>query len=212
MPGSHICFEGIGCAFAGGVSFAYDGAMTTLTILPAVDTPHLLLREMLENDVEDLTSFVTQPRYQRFISHKLRNDAEVRAFVKRHILAQGEGRRRIFHLAAEENMSGEVVGDAFIITHADMSLEIGWGVHPALWRMGFGTEIGRALLAQGFERLKAEHIWCKIMAPNMASSRLAKRIGMHLVSKQDDYPLGQGRSESVEVYALNADAYFELPY
>ena len=186
--------------------------MTTLTILPPVATPHLVLREMHEMDVEDLTAFVTQPRYQRYISHKLKSDAEVRAFVKRHILAQGDGRRRIYHLAAEEAMSGEVVGDAFLISHADSSLEVGWGVHPAMWRMGFGTEIGRALLALSYERLKVDHVWCKVMTANIASSRLAKRIGMHLVRTQGDYPTGIGRSESIEVYALNADAYFELPY
>jgi [ribosomal protein S5]-alanine N-acetyltransferase len=186
--------------------------MTTLTILPAIETPHLLLREMREEDVEDLTAFVTQSRYQRYITHKLRNDAEVRAFVKRHILAQGDGRRRIYHLSAEETMSGEVVGDAFIISHADASLELGWGVHPALWRMGFGTEIGRALLALSFERLKAEHVWCKVMTANTASTRLARRIGMHLTGSQTEYPVGQGRSEPVDIYGLNTDAYFELPY
>ncbi len=194
------------------MGFAYDQVMATLTILPEIETPHLVLREMQESDVEDLTSFVTQARYQRYISHKLRNDAEVRAFVRRHILAQGDGRRRIYHLSAEETMSGEVVGDAFIIAHQDASLEVGWGVHPALWRMGFGTEIGHALMAYCFERLKADHVWCKVMTANIASTRLARRIGMHQTGTQADYPVGQGRSEPVDIYALNADAYFEQPY
>jgi [ribosomal protein S5]-alanine N-acetyltransferase len=186
--------------------------MGTLTILPAIVTPHLVLREMQESDVEDLTAFVTQPRFQRFISHRLRNDAEVRAFVKRHILAQGDQRRRIYHLAAEEIMSGEVIGDAFIIAHADSSFEIGWGVHPAMWRMGFGTEIGRALLALAIERLKGDHVWCKVMITNIASSRLARRIGMHKVHTHVQYPLGQGQQENVDVYGLNSEAYYELGY
>ncbi len=197
---------------AAGAIIAYDESMTTLTILPSIETPHLILREMQENDVEDLTAFVTQSRYQRYITHKLRNDSEVRAFVNRHILAQRDGRRRIYHLAAEETMSGEVVGDAFMIAHADASLELGWGVHPALWRMGFGTEIGRALLALGFERLRVQHVWSKVMTSNVASSRLARRIGMHLTSTKPEYPVGQGRTEAVEIFGLNADAYFELPY
>jgi [ribosomal protein S5]-alanine N-acetyltransferase len=186
--------------------------MATLTILPPIATPHLVLREMQEGDAEDFNAFVTQPRYQRYISHRLRSDAEVRAFVKRHILAQGDQRRRIYHLAAEETMSGEVIGDAFIIAHADSSYEIGWGLHPAMWRMGFGTEIGRALLGLTFERLKAEHVWCKVMVSNVASLRLAKRIGLHQVHTHVEYPLGQGRNENVDVLALNAEAYFELGY
>ncbi len=186
--------------------------MTTLTILPAIETPHLLLREIEEKDAGDLALFITQPRYQRYISHRLKNDAEVGAFVKRHIMAQRDGRRRIFHLAAEESSSGEVVGDAFIIAHADATFEIGWGLHPALWRMGFGTEIGRALLSLAFERLKADKVWCKVMTPNVGSTRLAKRIGMHMTHASKDYPIGQGRTEAVEIYSLTAEAYFELPY
>jgi [ribosomal protein S5]-alanine N-acetyltransferase len=186
--------------------------MTTLTLLPPVETPHLLIREMQVEDANDLSLFVTQPRYQRYITHRLKSDAEVNAFVNRHVLAQREIRRRIFHLAAVEQLSSEVVGDAFIISHADASYEIGWGLHPALWRMGFGTEIGRAVLALSFERLKADKVWCKVMTPNVGSSRLAKRIGMRLTHASKDYPIGQGKTEPVEIYTLTSDSYFELPY
>jgi len=72
-------------------------------------------------------------------------------------------------LAAEEKHSREVVGDGFLIVHQDKSVEIGWGLHPALWRLGFGTEIGGALLALAVEKLKAKSVWCKIMKPNVAS-------------------------------------------
>ena len=40
-----------------------------------------------------------------------------------------------------------------------------------------GSEIGRALLGLVFERLAANRAWCKVMAPNFASSKLARRIG-----------------------------------
>jgi RimJ/RimL family protein N-acetyltransferase len=198
--------------FAVGARIAYDSTMTTLTILPTLETPHLILREMRMGDAEELSSFMTQPRYQKYISHKMKDDAEVHAFVRRHLSAQGDGRRRIFHLVAEEHMSGEVVGDAFIINHPDGSHEIGWGVHPALWRMGFGTEIGHVLLALSFERLNSETVWCKVMAANSASARLAKRLGMNLAESQSQYPVGHGRFEAVDVFKLSSAEYFDLPY
>ncbi len=186
--------------------------MATLTTLPTLNTPHLLLREMRQNDAEELASFVTQFRYQRFITHKLRNDAEVRAFVHRNILAQGDNRRRIYHLVAEEHMSGEVIGDAFIINHKPDSFEIGWGMHPALWRMGFGTEIGRALLATCFEKLRAKEAWCKVFAENSASRQLARRIGMVLTRTEIVKIGSQDRRQSVEVLSMADSSYFELPY
>ena len=92
------------------------------------------------------------------------------------------------------------------------TLEIGWGVHPAMWRMGLGTEIGHALLGLAFERLRAERVWCKVMSPNLASARIAKRIGMKHLKSHPDYPAGSGRFAAVEFYAMQAAQYFEMGY
>ena len=104
------------------------------------------------------------------------------------------------------------MGDGFLICHHDDSLEIGWGLHPALWQVGFGTEIGRALLAIGFERFKAKSIHCKVMRNNVASLRLARRIGMKQKAAREDYPVGQGRFEQVDIFAMSVETYFDLPY
>jgi len=185
--------------------------LTQIT-LPSVKTPHLLLREFQEADVRDLTGFLTQPRYQRFIMQRMRNESEVKAFVSRQIAAQGDKRRHVFHLAAEERHSGEVVGDGFLIAQNENKFEIGWGLHPALWQAGFGTEIGYALLGIAFERLRAKTVWCKIMKPNRASKALALRLGMQLITTTEDMSLGQGRIEDVEFYSQDAEGYFDASY
>lgn len=182
------------------------------SILTAIETPNLILREIEAQDSSDLAGFMTQQRYQRFIAHKLKDKDAVNDFVRRQVAVQGDAHRRVFHLAAEERMSGEVVGDGFLISHQDHTFEMGWGLHPALWSIGFGSEIGRALLGQGFERLQAKKMWCKIMAKNTASVRLATRIGMKHTSVHPDYPVGQGKLEPVDIYSMTAEQYFDLPY
>jgi len=186
--------------------------MLTLRTLNSLETPNLVLRELRNGDGADLACFMTQARYQRYIVHRFKNDDEVKAFVSRQVAVQGDARRQVFHLAAEERYSREVVGDGFMIAHHDKSLEIGWGLHPALWRVGFGTEIGRALVGLGFERLKAARIWCKVMRANVASAKLAKRLGMTHVEGHEHYPAGQGRFEQVDIYAMDQETYFDLPY
>lgn len=186
--------------------------MSTLTILPAVETTQLVLREIESRDATAFSGFMIQEAYQRHIAMRLADDAEVRAFVSRSVARQGDDRRNVFHLAAEEKLSGEAVGDGFIIAQRPGLLEIGWGVHPAMWNMGLGSEIGRALLGLGFERLKAARVWCKVMAANTASSKLARKIGLRLVQSHADYPAGQGRLAAVEIFALTAAEYFDLPY
>jgi len=184
----------------------------TQTTLPSVKTPNLLLREFQDADAHDLAGFMTQPRYQRFITHRLRSEGEVKAFVTRQLSAQGDRRRHVFHLAAEERHSGEVVGDGFLIAQQEHKFEIGWGLHPALWQAGFGTEIGHALLGVAFERLKAKSVWCKVMKPNRASTALARRLGMTLTNTTQNMSLGQGRMEDVEFFSLDSEGYFNAPY
>jgi RimJ/RimL family protein N-acetyltransferase len=186
--------------------------MTTLTRLPAVETPSLLLREIELRDADSFCNFMMQDGYQRHIAMRLSGEAEVRAFVTRSVARQGDDRRNVFHLAAEEKMSGEAIGDGFLIVQRPKTLELGWGLHPAMWRMGLGTEIGRALLSLAFERIKAERVWCKVMAPNVASVRLAKRIGMRHLQTHPDYPAGQGRMTAVEFYTMSDTDYFDQAY
>jgi RimJ/RimL family protein N-acetyltransferase len=186
--------------------------MGTITTIPAVETPLLVLREIEYRDAPHFSRFMTQPDYQKHIAMKLRDEAEVKAFVTRSMARQGDERRNVFHLAAEEKLSGETVGDGFIIVQRAGLHEVGWGVHPALWSSGYGTEIGRALLGLSFERLKAERVWCKVMQPNVASARLAKRIGMRHLKSSADYPAGGGKTEAVEIFAISADEYFDLGY
>jgi RimJ/RimL family protein N-acetyltransferase len=186
--------------------------MKTLTRLPAIETPSLLLREIELRDAGPFCNFMAQPDYQRHIAMRLSGEAEVKAFVTRAVARQGEERRTVFHLAAEEKLSGEAIGDGFLILQRPKAVEIGWGLHPAMWRMGLGTEIGHALLALAFERLKASNVWCKVMNGNEASARLARRIGLRHLKSHPDYPTRPGQSGMVEFYAMSGSDYFELAY
>jgi [ribosomal protein S5]-alanine N-acetyltransferase len=186
--------------------------MTTLKALTSLETPHLILREFQRGDADELAAFMTQARYQKHIAHRMRDGAMVKDFLHRQMAAQRDSRRHVFHLAAEEKYSGDVVGEGFLIAHGDGSHEIGWGVHPAMWSMGLGTEIGQALLAIAFEHLKAKRVWSKVMVANTASTKLARRIGMALVTTHATYTLAPGQAGPVDIYALTATDYFDLPY
>ena len=186
--------------------------MRTLTWLPGVETPHLIVREIELRDWRSFSRFMLAPNYQRHIAMRLKDEHEVRAFVTRTVARQGDERRNVFHLAAEDKRSGEAIGDGFIIVQRRRLAEIGWGVHPRHWNRGLGTEIGRALVGLAFERLAANRVWCKVMAPNMASSRLALRIGLKHLRSHANYSAGGGRLETVEVFALTAAEYFESSY
>ena len=186
--------------------------MTTITKLPAVETQSLVLREIELRDAPSFSNFMTQDAYQRHIAVRLASEQEVRAFVTRSVARQGDERRNVFHLAAEEKLSGEAIGDGFLILQHPKTVEIGWGLHPAMWRMGLGTEIGQALLGLAFERLRAENVWCKVMSGNTASAKLARRIGLRHLPSLTEHRASPRRNGAVEFYALSERDYFDLGY
>jgi [ribosomal protein S5]-alanine N-acetyltransferase len=186
--------------------------MTIVTIIPAVETPSLVMREIEARDWKAFSHFMTQANYQRHIAMRLRSEEDVKNFVTRQVARQGDERRHVFHLAAEDKKRTFAVGDGFIILGRGGLAEIGWGVAPDLWHRGFGTEIGRALVGLAFERVGAVRVWCKVMASNVASLRLAQRIGLKHERSHPDYPAGHGRFEAVEFYAMTAEDYFDASY
>jgi [ribosomal protein S5]-alanine N-acetyltransferase len=186
--------------------------MVLAKYLPTLTTPRLFIREMNTEDAPGLAGYLVQPRYQRYVSHRLKDDHEVLAFVRRTIGSQGDRRRRIYHLVAESQNTGTVVGDGFIILHHDGTHEIGWGVNPTIWNQGYGSEIGSALMALSVELLNASAVWCKVMAENLASSKLAMRIGMKLEVTRQDVVVSGTRREKVEFYRISSDEYFDIPY
>src|SRR5690349_20285243 len=164
--------------------------MRTLTWLPAVETKALIVREIEPRDWRAFVGFMLMANYQRHITMRFKDEDEVKAFVTRTVARQGDERRNVFHLAAENKSLREAVGDGFIILQRKGLAEIGWGVDPRHWNQGVGSDIGRALLGLAFERLGANRLWCKVMAPNLASSRLARRIGMKHLRSHANYPAG----------------------
>jgi ribosomal-protein-alanine N-acetyltransferase len=185
--------------------------MTLATLLPKLETPALVVREIEADDARAFARFMTHRTYQRFLALRLTTPAEVASFVRRAMARQYEERRRSFHLAAECKLRRIAVGDGFIYL-ARGTAEIGWGVDPALWGQGIGAEIGRALMALAIERLGAEQVWAKVMGENAASLRLARRIGLKHLRSHHDFPGGNGGETTVEVFALTAADYYDAPY
>jgi ribosomal-protein-alanine N-acetyltransferase len=183
-----------------------------VTHLPEVETPRLVVRELHPGDVHDFSAFMLRAEYQRHLAVQYRNVESLRSFVLRAISRQDQEGRTSFHLAGELKTRGAAIADGFVQVGPKGLVEVGWGVSPPYWGRGIGTELARALFAMAFERLDAERVWCKVMAPNAASLKLARRVGMKPWRSKPEFPVGQGRFEEVDFFILTADDYFEAPY
>jgi RimJ/RimL family protein N-acetyltransferase len=77
-----------------------------------------------------------------------------------------------------ERSSGRLVGRGGLWQPEGWpGLEVGWILHPAVWGRGYATELGQAARDYAFEVLRAPHLISVINRENVASIRVAERIG-----------------------------------
>jgi ribosomal-protein-alanine N-acetyltransferase len=180
--------------------------------IPAVETPGLLIREIRPRDARDFSTYMLREDFQATIATRYSSATEVQKFVARCVRRQALPERSNFHLAAELKVGRQVIGDGFMLLHRPRSAELGWSVHPAMWRRGFGSEIGSALLAIAFEKLGCTAVWAKAFASNTGSIKLMKRIGMTHDRDLPKQKVAPGTTTDVTYYSMKADDYFDAVY
>ena len=82
-----------------------------------------------------------------------------------------------------ERAGSEPIGRA-VLRHLPVDdvdeVETGYAFYEPFWGRGYATEITRACLSVGFERLKLPSIVAVTALGNVASQHVLKKVGMHL--------------------------------
>ncbi len=191
---------------------AKQSQMGTKVEIKGIETPGLIIRDMVASDARSFARYMLREEYQATIAVRYQTAADVQKFVARCLRRQAALTRSVFHLSAELKASSQVIGDGFIIMNRPKTFEIGWGVHPELWGRGFGTEIGNALMAIAFEKLGATTVWAKSFVNNAASIRLCNRLGMTQDRVSQNHPVAPGFRTDVSFHSISATDYFDAPY
>ena len=72
-------------------------------------------------------------------------------------------------------------------------MEVAYTLSQEYWGQGLATEAAKNILVYGFEKLKLRRLICLIDPENIASQRVAEKIGMRLEKRVngiagDNYP------------------------
>jgi len=149
-----------------------------------IETERLLLEPLTEERLEEFVALTADPETMRYwspIGAFTRDEAERRF---RGVLARtrehGFGRRWI---VAKDSGAGlgftetKYFGAGSDAVSSD-EIEIGWMLRPSVWRRGYGTEAGRAIRDEAFERLGVDDIVAEHHPRNIASGRIMEKLGM----------------------------------
>lgn len=140
-------------------------------------TRRLLIREFTINDLEPLTVMHLDPEVCRFIG--LRTPEQTREGLCEWIEAYRSLGFAKWAVVLRE--TGEFIGRCGM-THEEYEgtsePELGWTFMRMHWGFGYATEAAAAVMKHWFEVLKFRRIISLIDSQNVASQRVAARIGM----------------------------------
>ena len=143
-----------------------------------VETPRLILREFLIDDVDALARVLSDPETMRFYPAPL-DSAGVEQWIARNLRRCAANGHGLWAMVLKAN--GELVGDCGLtIQDVDGAneLEIGYHVRRDLWGQGLATEAARMCRDYGFARLSVDRLISLIRPENLASRRVAEKNGM----------------------------------
>lgn len=170
-----------------------------------ISGPRVSLREFGPGDSAAWLRIASDERVTRFASWAPITTPEAAvAWLREAAWAATQNPRRAYHLAVEENGSGELIGGAAldVLSHTHRQGEIGFYLRPDRWGQGLGAEVARLLLRLGFATLELHRIEATTDPENVASQRLLQRLGMRQEGHLRDRYLVGGKWRDRLLYAI----------
>ena len=170
--------------------------------VPVLETPRLRLRALLESDAVALHQAYGDAETMRFWDAPASRDVtETTANIRRSRDVGAE-----WHAAFAVTLRGDdrVVG---MVNYHDRRpwnrrLAVGWILARPWWQQGLMREAVPALLRHCFDSLDAHRIEARIEPDNIASIRLAERMGFLREGLMREWMFVGGQPRSLYLYAL----------
>ncbi|MEX2016801.1 MAG: GNAT family N-acetyltransferase [Candidatus Hydrogenedentales bacterium] len=165
------------------------------------ETNRLRLRPSALNDVDTFHAIWTDPGVRRYLWDNQAIEREVAEAVIRDSV-QTFAHTGIGQWLVTTAASGEVAGffglRAIEGTPAD--IELLYGFFPQFWGQGYAVEASRALIDYAFNTVRLPHLVVEMDEPNVASARVAEKLGARFIKRYSRNNLPTLR------YVLNAPA------
>ena len=150
-------------------------------------TERLLLRRSRPEDAEAISAYRSDPDVHRYQGWERTDPQGVRAEIEEMIgRAPGEPGGWI-QLSVEERESGRLVGDVGLNPAEGEPgvIKVGYTMSPSFQGRGYATEAVGALIGYAFDTLGADIVRAYASAENVASIRVAEKVGMQLMERTE---------------------------
>ena len=154
-----------------------------------LETPRLIMREILGNDVEFLLQMMSDPVVMRYYP-KPATERDVRDFIDRMRRSYREDGCGVWLVVDRER--GEPLGRAGLLrqnVNGVDEFEVGYMIHRPHWRRGLATEAASAVRDYAFQEFRVpgsafpvlRRVVSLIRPDNVPSQGVARKLGMEIV-------------------------------
>jgi RimJ/RimL family protein N-acetyltransferase len=154
----------------------------------ALETPRLILRPMLATDLEALLLIFTDPRVMACFGVGPFSREQMGAWLQRNLDHQNQFGYGLFSVLLKED--GTLIGDCGL-ENMDLDgqtvAELGYDFRSAYWKRGFASEAASAVRDYAFDVLHLPMLVSLIRVGNLASKRVAEKVGMQFVEEFSRY-------------------------
>jgi RimJ/RimL family protein N-acetyltransferase len=155
-----------------------------------METDRLFIRPYTNDDLPFLESLVSDPRVVRYIGNgQPRTKEGAQLFFNWNLTLRKDHEQLGLQVLIEKE-TGEKIGHAGLVPQevdAATEMEVGYWIAPAFWRQGYATEAALAFKDFAFNQLNLARIIALIYPDNLASCRVADKLGMRVWKRIERY-------------------------
>ncbi len=153
-----------------------------------LETPRLILRHQVLSDLDDLWALYCNPNITKYIPDAPRSREEAQEELEWHM--HGHPHNPSLGLwATIHKETGKFIGRCGLLPwtiNGQDEVEVAYTIAEAYQAQGLGSEAAQAILNYGFEKLSLTRLICLIDPENIASQKVAKKIGMSFEKESRD--------------------------
>lgn len=152
-----------------------------------LETPRLQLRHLNINDLEELYALYRDPEIRRYFPEGVLSYEDTREELEWFLNGHPEY-PELGLWATVQKGSGTFIGRCGLLPweiDGKLEIEIAYLLDKHFWHQGLATEAANGILSYAFERLNLTRLICLMDPENIASQKVAERIGMKLERRVD---------------------------
>lgn len=169
-----------------------------------IETERLFLRDIQENDFEEIHAFGRDPESTRYLVAGPMNIQGAKEFIQESIDNAKEENRLKFDLAICLKKNNKLIGtcDLHINKPKHKEATIGYCLNKDYWNNGYATETAKALIKFGFRKLDIHRIRALCDTRNEASVKVLEKSGMTKEGTLREHKYQQGEWRTSHLYAI----------